>query len=93
MLKPHGYATVSDPDRPLVEFDTVTCAHCSAVVHVKPGTGATAYLVWSSRQQQWVETPGAGCYACGYAPVCLRCEADGRCAPLEQRLAQMERAR
>lgn len=90
MRSPHGYATWTDPDRPLVERDTVTCGHCGAVVFVKPGTGATVYLRWSVRRRGWVEEAGAGCRLCMSA-VCLRCEADGRCLPLERRLAQLER--
>jgi hypothetical protein len=90
MLKPQGYATWTDPERPLVERDTVTCGHCGAVIVVKPGTGTTVYLIWSVRQQRWIEEPGAGCRMCMSA-VCLRCCDDGRCLPLERRMERMER--
>jgi hypothetical protein len=35
MLRPQGYATVTDPDG-VTERDTFTCVHCCAVKHVKP---------------------------------------------------------
>jgi hypothetical protein len=92
MLKPHGYATWTDPERPVVERDTVACCHCGAAIVVKPGTGATVYLIWSPGAQRWIEEAGAGCRLC-LAAVCLRCEADGRCLPLERRLEQVERRR
>jgi hypothetical protein len=89
-VKPTGYAMWTDPEQPLLERDTLSCGHCGAVVFVKPGTGATVYLRWSVSQHRWIEEAGAGCRMCMSA-VCLPCERDGRCLPLERRLEQMER--
>lgn len=36
MLKPQGYATLTDPDTGVEERDTFTCYHCNCVKHVKP---------------------------------------------------------
>ena len=89
MRKPLGYATVVEPDKSLVERDTVTCAHCQRIVFVKPGTGSTVYLIpqptGSPREEM-----GAFCRRC-MAPVCLECNEDGRCLPFERQLEQAER--
>lgn len=93
MLRPQGYATWTDPDAPLVERDTATCGHCNCIVHVKPGTASTVYLlpppVGAPIGAPWTEAPGAGCFICG-KPVCLACYADGRCRPWERQLERME---
>ena len=34
MLRPGGYACISEPERPPQEFDTFTCAHCNRITHV-----------------------------------------------------------
>ena len=89
-----GYATIADPDRPLFERDTVACGHCQKVVFVKPGTGATVYLILHVDDAQgahrWVEEAGAFCRIC-MRPVCLRCHGEGGCRPFERLLEQMER--
>ena len=90
MIQSRGYATWTDPDRPLLERDTLACGHCGRAIFVKPGTAATMYLRWSVSRHAWVEEMGCGCRLCMSA-VCLVCHADGRCLPLEQRIAQMER--
>ena len=89
---PGGYGQIIEPGRPTVEFDTVTCAHCGGLIHVKPGSGGTVYLVWDDLLGAEREEPGAGCWTCGMKPVCLACHADGRCRPLERQLEQAERA-
>lgn len=89
MRLPLGYATWTDPERPLVERDTTRCGHCGCVIFVKPGHGATVYLV-QHRDGRWTEQPGAGCRVC-MAAVCLACYHDGRCLPLERSLEQAER--
>lgn len=86
---PTGYATLTDPDQPLVEFDTVTCGHCQRVIRVKPGTAATTYLLLDHQTLRSREEPGAACRVC-MRPVCLACCADGRCTPWERRLEAME---
>lgn len=90
MARPTGYATIVDPDRPLVERDTVRCGHCTGVIFVKPGTAATTYLVLDRQTQAWREEPGAFCRVC-MRPVCLRCHDLGRCLPFERRLEASER--
>ena len=94
MRKPLGYATILDPDAPMQEYDTTSCAHCSAIIFTKPGTVSTVYLTPGRTPAGvivWQETPGAGCYRCGYKPVCLACHAKGTCQPLEHQLARAER--
>jgi hypothetical protein len=85
-----GYATIVDPDRPLVERDTAVCCHCGAVILVKPNTVATVYLIFNPTRWRWEEVPGASCWHC-QKPVCLPCEAKGTCDPLERQLARLER--
>ena len=84
-----GYATVTDPDAPLLERDTVSCGHCQRVIFVKPNSASTIYLIFNRQTWRWDEVPGAGCFRCG-RPVCLTCCANGRCTPWEQRLAASE---
>lgn len=83
MIRPHGYATVVDPDRPIVERDTITCGHCQQVIFTKPGTVSTVYLRWDVVRQTWTETEGAGCKVCMRA-VCLRCYHVGTCQTWER---------
>ena len=93
MRRPQGYATFSHPDAPLVEFDTITCAHCGAVVFIKPNTLATVYLLQHLTPTGlivWTEAPGAGCHLCGGAPICLPCHDRGTCRPLERWLDEQE---
>lgn len=89
MRSPTGYATVVEPDRPLVEYDTTTCGHCQRVIFTKPGTAATTYLIVDRRTLQWQEEPGAFCRVC-MRPVCLHCHDLGRCTPWEKMLEASE---
>jgi hypothetical protein len=73
-----------------MERDTITCKHCGAGIFVKPGTAITVYLI-PNLDGTWREEAGAGCRAC-MGPVCLACEAKGRCFPLERWLEQQERS-
>lgn len=84
-----GYATITDPDTRIVEFDTVSCCHCSAAIRVKPNTVATVYLVVDPVTLLWREEPGASCYHC-MKPVCLACHELGTCVPLERMLERAE---
>ena len=87
-----GYTTITDPAAPLVEWDTVTCCHCGALIRIKPGTAATVFVIFDAVAWRWVEEPGASCFCC-LKPVCLACHALGRCLPLERQLAQLEARR
>lgn len=89
MPRPLGYSILTDPDVAPVERDTVTCAHCQHVVHLKPGSGYSVYLLWVPAEGRWREEPGAMCGRC-YAPICLACCDDGRCRPWERQLERME---
>lgn len=88
-MKIGGYATIVDPDHPLVERDTVSCCHCGRVIFVKPGTASTVYLVFDPDLWQWREEAGASCWHC-MQPVCLTCYMRGVCVPLERRLEILE---
>lgn len=88
MRRAQGYMQVVDPDQPLLEWDTITCGHCSRIVCTKPGTAATVYLI-QHRDGRWTDEPGAFCRVC-MRPVCLRCHDLGRCRPLERWLAEVE---
>lgn len=90
MLKPQGYATIVEPDRPTIEFDTAICCHCGCAIRVKAGSVQTVYLIFDKKLWRWVEEMGASCYCC-MKPVCLPCHDRGTCTPLERQLAQMER--
>jgi len=93
MLRPGGYSVLNDPDRPLAEADTITCGHCQRVVFIKPGLGATVYLIYSPTTGLWTEEAGAGCHVCG-SPVCLSCHDKRTCTPWEKQMeAQEQRAR
>lgn len=89
MRRHDGYATITDPDRPLVEFDTVQCCHCGAHIRVKPLTASTVYLIFNPTAWRWEEVPGASCYHC-LQPVCLPCCEKGTCLPLERMLERLE---
>jgi hypothetical protein len=86
---PTGYATIVEPDRPLVERDTCTCGHCQRIIFTKPHTAATVYLVLDRRTLTWREEAGAFCRVC-MRPVCLTCHAEGRCTPWERKLEVAE---
>jgi hypothetical protein len=89
-LKPlGGYLTITEPDRPRVERDTIACGHCQRVVWVKPRSVSTVYLQFNRAAWQWEEVPGAFCAIC-MRPICLTCHAHGRCLPWERMLAISE---
>lgn len=87
MRNPQGYITVVG-GWTNEEYDSVTCGHCNRIVIVKPGSGATVYLL-----PQLVgpakEEMGAFCRQCMRA-ICLTCHDDGRCTPLMRRIEAME---
>jgi hypothetical protein len=89
VLKPHGYAVISDPAASGAEWDTITCCHCQRVIRVKPGSGQTVYVLWQPSEHRWVEEMGAWCGCCN-KPVCLACHDDGRCRPWERQMEAME---
>lgn len=90
MIRTRGYAVWADPDAPTRELDTASCGHCGAVIFLKPGTGATTYLIPGALPTLPAqEVPGAACRLCMTA-VCLSCHADGRCLPLERQLDASE---
>lgn len=80
MRRPQGYATILDPDKPVVEMDSAQCGHCQAIIFTKAGTASTVYLLPiapTSPQDLEVlgvyqEEPGAFCRIC-MRPICLRC--------------------
>lgn len=85
-LKPiGGYLTITEPDKDLVERDTICCGHCQRAVWVKPHTASTVYLQFDRVRWQWDEVPGAVCCVC-WRPVCLTCHDHGRCIPWERML-------
>lgn len=87
MLRPQGQITVTGEDT-LLERDTLSCGHCTAIVMVKPGTFATTYYLPNLIGPP-TEVPGAMCRVC-MRPVCLTCHGEGRCLPFERRIEQME---
>lgn len=89
MRNPTGYATIVEPDRPLVERDSTSCGHCGSVIFVKPHTASTVYLILDRQTLQWREASGAFCRVC-MRPVCLTCHAHGRCTPWEKKLEAAE---
>lgn len=84
-----GYATITEPDAPLVERDTTTCGHCQRVIFVKPHTLSTIYVIFDRETSQWCEAPGCGCFLC-QRPICLRCHDLGTCRPWQEQLARSE---
>lgn len=74
MLRPGGYAQIVDPEGPLREYDTFTCAHCNRVTHVK------------ARARP--EDVGGLCKQC-MGLVCAACVGEA-CVPFLKRLDQME---
>lgn len=75
MRKPHGYATITDPDRGVQEFDTYSCRHCTRSEHVPPHTDPAAI--------GWL------CNGCGQV-ICRACAAEtarlGFCLPWKKKL-------
>jgi len=88
-MKVHGYATIVEPEKRIVEFDVLTCHHCQRQIFVKPRTGATVYLRYNRRTHMWREDAGSFCRQC-MEPVCLSCHVLGTCTPWEQQLDRME---
>jgi hypothetical protein len=74
MPRPGGYACLSDPEAGVKEWDTITCAHCNSIVHVKPRTDPADI--------------GGLCKQC-MGLICRRC-VRGACAPFLKRLDDME---
>lgn len=74
MLRPQGYVTIVDPDSPLFECDTFTCAHCQRIVKVPPRAAASDCGGWCGRCAK---------------PVCGPC-ADKGCTPWEKQMERME---
>lgn len=75
MRRAQGYRLIVDPDRPVVEADTITCGHCQRVTVVKPFEDAAS---------------SAGlCRLCDRI-ICPRCTALKRCLPWEETMNRME---
>lgn len=96
MRRPGGYLVITDPDAPGgldLERDTITCSHCQRIVEVKPGTGATVYLIprlsINGVAQPYHEEMGAFCRLC-MKPVCLECHGIGTCTPWEKQMEAIE---
>lgn len=87
MIRPQGYAIIVDPRAGTIEHDTITCGHCQRIVWVKPGSGATVYIVRT--QTHTYEEPGAFCRCC-MTSVCLACDRVGTCTPWERQMERME---
>jgi hypothetical protein len=90
MRNAHGVGTWVGDGRP-TERDSISCGHCNKIVFVKPGTGATTYLIFHSTDPTVppTEEPGAFCRVC-MSPVCLPCHDVGTCRPIEKWLEQEE---
>ena len=90
MLRPGGYVTIVEPDRPTVEQDTTACGHCQRVILTKARSASTVYLIPTPIPGQYREEAGAFCRVC-MKPVCLPCHDRGTCTPFERQLEMMER--
>lgn len=75
MIRPQGYATITDPENPTIEIDTFTCAHCNRIKHVKP--------------KERPEDLGGLCKVC-MGLICGSCVETGKCDPFEEKLKRME---
>lgn len=75
MRKPQGYASIVDPNAPLVEMDTFTCYHCNKVIHIKP--------------RENPEDVGGLCKIC-MGLICSTCVDNGVCDPFEKKLKRMD---
>lgn len=78
MRKPQGYATISDPELGLKEWDTVTCSHCQRIQAVKPLAPASECGGWC---------PGCSKVVCG--PCADRIPLHG-CEIWERQMDKME---
>lgn len=76
MLRPQGYATVSDPDSGLTERDTLTCSHCNSVKYVKP--------------KERPEDIGGLCKIC-MGLICAHCVGKP-CVPFMEKVDRLEKA-
>lgn len=76
MRRPQGYATITSPDKPLFERDTVSCGHCGAISLVQP--------------RQDPSELGGFCRGC-YRHICGPCTSKLTCEPFEKKLEEMER--
>jgi hypothetical protein len=90
-----GYSIVTAPDidRPVAEYDNVSCGHCQKVIFVKAGSACTIYLIpvldHESRAWRWTEEAGAFCRVC-MRPICLTCHDQGRCRTWERQIEASE---
>ncbi len=73
-LKPQGKAMLIDPDRGTVEYDTMTCGHCSALTHIRP--------------RMRPEDMGGLCKVC-MRLICRRC-VGAACEVIERKLERWE---
>lgn len=73
MRNPTGYARITGPDG-LKEYDTFTCFHCNAAVHVRPNGDPSEI--------------GALCKHCMQL-ICAQCSNQG-CTPFLKKIEQME---
>ena len=76
MRRPEGYLTITDPDRPLVEVDTLLCNHCQRIVPVPPKADPSVL--------------GGFCRAC-MKHICGPCTDRGVCVTWERQMEIMER--
>ncbi|WP_257318451.1 hypothetical protein [Shinella pollutisoli] len=75
MRSPGGILICTDVTGAAREADTFTCAHCNAVVIVKPMTDPAEM--------------GGRCRMCD-GLICKRCAARGVCDPFEEKLKRIE---
>lgn len=76
MRRPQGYATLTDPDVGVTERDTMTCAHCNCIKHVKP--------------QERPEDIGGLCKVC-MGLICANCVGK-QCIPFMEKVDRLEKA-
>jgi hypothetical protein len=88
VLKPQGYGVIVEPGRQQ-EYDTCSCGHCQKVIFTKPRSATTVYLIPTGVPGSFKEEAGAFCRVC-MRPVCLPCDAHGRCTPFERALEKSE---
>lgn len=89
MLRPQGYAIITDPDAPVREFDTITCNHCQAIVYLKPGHAREGFGPGDAGSPSTRHDPGGFCRQC-MRPTCGPCADAGACTPFEERLKRIE---
>jgi hypothetical protein len=73
MRNPQGYACITGPDQ-IKQYDTFTCFHCNAIVHVKPMADPSEI--------------GALCKTC-MKLICAQCSGQG-CTPFLKKIEEME---